>query len=114
MAATVIDQPRPKATLGVIRGRVIDTVTTAPSTSAWWQLQGRYPVTVCVGGSATTIGWQVLVSNQASTPSGVTQAPVGGAQDAMGTVVLSEPYEWILVQITTIAGGNAFAEIFAG
>lgn len=99
----------------ILKGRVLDS-TTASSTGTWVRINGRYPVTICFGGTATAVVWRVLVSNSVSQPTDNNHPAVGSAtgQTANGVIQLDAPYEWINVVPDTVSGGTAYADIWAG
>lgn len=95
------------------RGRLLEPVTGAGN-GTWQRIRGCYPATICVGGTAPTVTWRVLVSNQTAAPTDNNHPQLGEDMDVLGIVQITAPFEWVNVVPVSIAGGNFFADIFAG
>lgn len=99
----------------VKRGRLLDPVTSATNTG-WHRFGGTFPISITVGGTASTLTWRVVVTNALDAPSlsSANESAWGGSQSGKGSVEITVPYEFVKVILDSVSGGNAFVDAWAG
>ena len=109
----LLTENRSTGTRFIKRGRLLEPVTSADDTG-WHRFGGIYPISITVGGSASTITWRVVVTNALDSPTGNNESVWGGTMSGKGSVEVTVPYEFIKVILDAVSGGNAFVDAWAG
>src|SRR5262245_32175160 len=96
-----------------IHGRVLES-TTSPNSGVWVRLGGVFPIAITIGGTASSVTWRVLVTNQIDQPTDNNHSPYGIDQTSKSPFIITVPFEWLNVVPVVVTGGTIFADVRAG